>query len=127
MNARLPQTAVDADQAIGQIAVQLPGATAIFRRLKLDFCCGGQASLRQAAADKGLDLPAVLQELSALHRSDEAPQARNPPELIDHIIAQGFAAQQLPALYKIMPTVEDVLPALATEPAPALAKQPGRT
>ena len=38
MNARLPQTPIDAEQAIGQIAVQLPGSTAIFRRLKLDFC-----------------------------------------------------------------------------------------
>lgn len=46
MNARLetaaPATAaLSADQQIGQIAVQLPGATAVFRRLKLDFCCGG--------------------------------------------------------------------------------------
>jgi len=110
MNARLPQTAVDADQAIGQIAVQLPGATAIFRRLKLDFCCGGQASLRQAAADKGLDLPAVLQELSALHRSDEAPQAGNPPELIDHIIARYHDVHraQLPELVRMARRVEAV-------------------
>lgn len=62
MNARIDTTEPDglafvlsADQALGQIAVQLPGATAIFRRLKLDFCCGGQVSLTQAAADKGLD------------------------------------------------------------------------
>ena len=46
MNARLESTqpaanTVDAEQSIGQIAVQLPGATAVFRRLKLDFCCGG--------------------------------------------------------------------------------------
>ena len=59
MNARLESTqpaaaAVDAEQSIGQIAVQLPGATAVFRRLKLDFCCGGQVSLRQATADKNL-------------------------------------------------------------------------
>lgn len=58
---------------------------------------------------------------------DEGGYWRPLVTLIDHIIAQGFAAQQLPALYKIVPTVEDVLPALATEPAPALAKQPGRT
>lgn len=43
MNVRLetiqPATFVlTTDQAIGHIAVQLPGATAVFRRLKLDFC-----------------------------------------------------------------------------------------
>ena len=38
-------TADRAQQAIGQIAVDLPGSTAVFRRLKLDFCCGGQVAL----------------------------------------------------------------------------------
>ena len=37
-----------ARQPIGQIAVELPGSTAVFRRLKLDFCCGGQIALQQA-------------------------------------------------------------------------------
>ena len=68
MNARLETTtpdstapaALSAEQAIGQIAVELPGATAVFRRLKLDFCCGGQTSLRQASADKALNLDAVM-------------------------------------------------------------------
>ena len=47
---------LDPRQAIGQIAVELPGATAVFRRLKLDFCCGGQVPLEQAAADAGQPL-----------------------------------------------------------------------
>ena len=71
--AQTAQPALSADQQIGQIAVQVPGATAVFRRLKLDFCCGGQVSLSQAAADKGLDPSAVLAELAALQRSDAAP------------------------------------------------------
>ena len=33
--------ALNPAMSIGQIAVDLPGATAVFRRLKLDFCCGG--------------------------------------------------------------------------------------
>lgn len=110
MNARLPKTPLDADQAIGQIAVQLPGATAIFRRLKLDFCCGGQVSLRQATVDKGLDLAAVLQELSALQRSDEAPQAGAPAELIDHILSRYHDVHraQLPELIRMARRVEAV-------------------
>lgn len=110
MNARLPQTPLDADQAIGQIAVQLPGATAVFRRLKLDFCCGGQVSLRQATADKGLDLAAVLQELSALQRSDEAPQAGDAAELIDHILTRYHDVHraQLPELVRMARRVEAV-------------------
>ena len=58
-----------AQQAIGQIAVNLPGSTAVFRRLKLDFCCGGQVPLQQACNSKGLPLDAVLAELASLERS----------------------------------------------------------
>jgi uncharacterized protein (TIGR00730 family) len=47
--------------------------------------------------------------------------------LIDHVIAQGYAADQLPALYRVVDSVEDVLGAMAAEPPPAFAAQPRRT
>eukprot|EP01041_Mallomonas_annulata_P017637 gene17637-36190_t len=98
------------DQQIGQIAVQLPGATAVFRRLKLDFCCGGQVSLAKAAADKGLDANAVLAELAALQRSDAVPEAASPSALIDHILARYHEVhrQQLPELIRMARRVEAV-------------------
>ena len=55
---------VRAHQPIGQIAVELPGSTAVFRRLKLDFCCGGQIALQQACDNKGLAVDSVLAELA---------------------------------------------------------------
>ena len=108
--AQTAQPALSADQQIGQIAVQLPGATAVFRRLKLDFCCGGQVSLSQAAADKGLDPSAVLAELSALQRSDAVPEATSPSALIDHIVARYHDVHraQLPELVRMARRVEAV-------------------
>lgn len=99
-----------ADQAIGQIAVQLPGATAVFRRLKLDFCCGGQISLARAVADKGLDLETVLAELASLQRSSDVPEAASPGALIDHILARYHEVhrQQLPELIRMARRVEAV-------------------
>ena len=84
MNARIETPVIEvpsalADQPIGQIAVDLPGATAIFRRLKLDFCCGGQISLRQAALDKQINLSTLVQELAALDRSADTPPAAGTP------------------------------------------------
>ncbi len=113
MNARLESTipgTLNADQAIGQIAVQLPGATAVFRRLKLDFCCGGQISLRQAAHDKGLDLQALLDELATLQRSGTAPLGGEPGALIDHILARYHEVHraQLPELIRMARRVETV-------------------
>lgn len=101
---------LSADQQIGQIAVQLPGATAVFRRLKLDFCCGGQVSLARAAAEKGLDPAAVLAELSALQRSDAAPEAASPSALIDHILTRYHDVHraQLPELIRMARRVEAV-------------------
>lgn len=39
--------------SVGEIAVILPGATAVFRRHKIDFCCKGDALLagKRNAAD----------------------------------------------------------------------------
>jgi regulator of cell morphogenesis and NO signaling len=113
MNARLETTAPDtlsADQAIGQIAVQLPGATAVFRRLKLDFCCGGQISLRQAANDKGLNLPTLMQELVTLQRPRALPEAVEPAALIDHILVRYHEVHraQLPELIRMARRVEAV-------------------
>ena len=100
-----------AGQAIGQIAVELPGATAIFRRLKLDFCCGGQISLQDACAQKGLDTASVLAQLAPLQREETvAPDAQDPAALIDHILTRYHAVhrEQLPELVRMARRVEAV-------------------
>ena len=112
MNARLETAAaaLSADQQIGQIAVQLPGATAVFRRLKLDFCCGGQGPLATAAAEKGLDVNAVLSELAALQRPSALPGVSEPGALVDHILARYHDVHrvQLPELIRMAHRVEAV-------------------
>ena len=99
-----------AQQAIGQIAVNLPGSTAVFRRLKLDFCCGGQVALQTACEAKGLPLDAVLAELAQLDRpaAQAAPQA--PAAMIDHILERYHAVhrEQLPELIRMARRVEAV-------------------
>lgn len=115
MNARLPSLSCDtaaplAAQSLGQIAVELPGATAVLRRLKLDFCCGGQTRLHDAAAARGLDLDAVVAELSALQRPTDLPAVTEPSALIDHIIARYHEVHraQLPELIRMAHRVEAV-------------------
>jgi regulator of cell morphogenesis and NO signaling len=124
MNARLETiqpaaSAVTGEQSIGQLAVQLPGATAVFRRLKLDFCCGGQLSLREATADKGLDLPEVIAELNALQRPDTLPAVTEPGAMVDHIITRyhDVHRQQLPELIRMAHRVELVHKANPNVPA----------
>ena len=37
------------EQSLGALACEIPGATRVFHAFNLDFCCGGQLSLREAA------------------------------------------------------------------------------
>ena len=99
-----------ASQSLGSLAVQIPGATAVFRRLKLDFCCGGQQTLDAACASKGLDTNAVLSEIQALQQREAAPEAPAPSELIDHILRRYHEVhrQQLPELIRMARRVEAV-------------------
>ena len=119
MNARLPQTPITADQPLGQIAVELPGSTAVFRRLKLDFCCGGEITLRQAAEEKGLDVQPLVDELSALQRPFAVPAVASVPELVDHIVTRFHDVHraQLPELIRMARRVEAVHQANAHVPA----------
>lgn len=104
-------TTIDPSQAIGQIAINLPGATAIFRRLKLDFCCGGQKSLSFAAKEKSLDLASVVAELSTLQRESTSNACALPTDqLIDLIISRFHEThrKQLPELVRMAARVEAV-------------------
>ena len=111
--------ALNPAQSIGQLAVELPGATAVFRRLKLDFCCGGHLSLATAVAEKGLDLQAVVAELSQLQRPSSPTGVTEPVALIDHILARYHDVHraQLPELIRMAQRVETVHRANPNVPA----------
>ena len=111
MNAVLETLAPNrAQQPIGQIAVELPGATAVFRRHKLDFCCGGQLALQEACERKQLSVDTVLAELEGLQRVDVDVAQQPVPEVIDHILQRYHAVhrEQLPELIRMARRVEAV-------------------
>lgn len=97
-----------AERRVADIAASLPGATQVFRRYKIDFCCGGQVPLSQAAAESGAALPALETELAALETgATEAPQGNE--ELIEHILDRYHATHraELPELVRLAARVEE--------------------
>ncbi len=101
--------AIRPDMHVGEIAAALAGATAIFRKHKIDFCCGGNVPIGEALARKNLDAGLVLGELRAL--------AAKPPEapsetiaLIEHIVRRYHDVHraELPELVKLAKRVESV-------------------
>jgi len=97
-----------AERTLGEIARELPGAAAVFRRYRLDYCCGGAVSLREAAAAAGVDAGAIERELAAL--SPEAGAAPDEPlPLIDHILTRFHEThrRELPELIALARRVEE--------------------
>ena len=97
-----------AERQVADIAANLPGATKVFRNHKIDFCCGGQVPLSQAAAERGAELPALEAELAALETgATEAPKGNE--ELIEHILNRYHATHraELPELVRLAARVEE--------------------
>ena len=101
------------EQPIGQLACALPGATRIFHQHKLDFCCGGHNSLREAAAKRGVNPEVLLSELEPLQNADSRNRdwrAASPGELIDYILRRFHERhrEDLPELIRLARHVEQV-------------------
>ena len=50
-------------RTVGDIAASLPGATAVFRRFRIDFCCNGSRTLEESGALSGNDVQSILKRL----------------------------------------------------------------
>ncbi len=101
------------EQTLGNLACLIPGATRVFRQYKLDFCCGGNTSLRDAASQRALDAQAIAEQLAALGgHSDTQPDWRNEPAstLIEHILERFHERhrEQFPELIRLANRVEQV-------------------
>jgi len=96
-------------RSLGDIAASLPGATAIFRRHKLDFCCGGSESLERAARQKGLDAAAIEAELAEL-APQPGPVCDSTEVLVAHIVERyhNVHRRELPELQRLAARVEAV-------------------
>jgi len=98
-----------AERTLGSIARQIPGATAVLRRHKLDFCCGGDATLGEAVRARGDDAAKIATELRALApRPAEVPE--DPAALIEHILERYHEThrRELPELILMARKVEEV-------------------
>jgi regulator of cell morphogenesis and NO signaling len=100
-----------AERTLADLAVTLPGATAVFRRRKLDFCCGGNISLRDAMQAKGQALDELQDELAQLVQAGGTPDtAQDVPALIERIETRYHAVhrRELPELARLARRVEAV-------------------
>ena len=100
------------ERPVGGLAATLPGATAVFRRFKIDFCCNGDLDLESAARRRGVDPEELRRALEAFGGSGAAaaPASMDSDELIEHIQACYHSAHRrdLPELIALSRKVEAV-------------------
>jgi regulator of cell morphogenesis and NO signaling len=110
MNA---QTALSPAATLADLAVTRAGASRVFHRHGLDFCCNGRISVADACRQAGLDTAALLAEVQAeeageppLERWDEMPL----DTVIEHVLARFHAGHraEVPRLLEMARKVENV-------------------
>ncbi|WP_152396193.1 iron-sulfur cluster repair di-iron protein [Paenibacillus guangzhouensis] len=57
------------EMTVRDAVLQYPAASDVFKRLKIDFCCGGNRPIQEAAEARGLDAAAVVQQLNDMKQS----------------------------------------------------------
>lgn len=98
---------------IGRLATERAGASRVFYRHHLDFCCGGHVTLEQACERAGLSPTSILEEIHSeetrpqpFERWDQKPLA----ELLDHLLTNFHEPhrRELPRLVEMSQKVESV-------------------
>ncbi len=107
-------TTLNPARTVGDLAVQYAGASRVFHRHGLDFCCKGQVSLEDACSEKGLDAASVLEEIRAEVVPDESSFRRWDQEpledVLDHVLVNYHEAHraEVPRLLEMARKVERV-------------------
>lgn len=106
-------TPVDRSDRVGALASRLPGATRVFERHHIDYCCAGARTVAEAAALRGLDVERVVSDLNAtLGESREGVDwtTQSSEALIAHLIERYHEPlrDELPRLLRMAARVREV-------------------
>lgn len=89
---------------VGTLVAERPSRARVFEKYGMDYCCGGKTPLAQAAANAGVDLSLLLEELR-LHDRESPPEEVNwlevpLPELCTNIVQTHhvYLRDELPRL-----------------------------
>ncbi len=59
----------ESDETLGEIAAKDLRKAQVFKKYGLDFCCGGKKTVKEACAEKGIDVTKVEQELQTADKN----------------------------------------------------------
>lgn len=97
-----------ATRTVADIATTLPGATAVFRAHRIDYCCGGARPLAEAAAERGAPLAEIESALARLSADAPPEVPQDTTALIGHLLTRYHEThrRELPELVRLAARVE---------------------
>lgn len=113
MSTQINNTLAADHATVAQLAIEHPGALAVFTKFNIDYCCGGHRSLEEACRRVGLDPEKIRAEI---YRQDGAgsPQVLRPETwtssfLADFIVQNhhSFVRNAIPELQPFLDKVCD--------------------
>ncbi|NSL50660.1 iron-sulfur cluster repair di-iron protein [Calidifontibacillus erzurumensis] len=105
---------ITSSMTLGDIVTKFPQAADIFKKHKIDFCCGGNRSLAEALQEKNLKENEILQALNEGYAKMETMntdtvnwQEIGSADLIDHIVQthHAYLNEELPQLGQLVTKV----------------------
>jgi len=82
---------LSSDRTVREVVLELPQATRVFEKLKIDYCCGGDKRLEEACATAGVDVKNLEKMLTAVEQAENhtSPdfQRATLSDLVGHILA----------------------------------------
>ena len=104
---------LDQTQTVAEIARQHPGTVAVFEALGIDYCCGGNKSLRDACANRNVSVDDVLSHLAdalVMHpaQGEQHWMTSTVADLCSYITERhhAFTKRELPRLSTLAEKVE---------------------
>jgi regulator of cell morphogenesis and NO signaling len=109
--------AIKANKTVREVAVETPGATRVFEKLGIDYCCGGHKPLEEACQTAKLDVDEVIRRLEESERGESARanggrdwSGARLSEMTAYIVARhhGYVRQESPRLQQLLAKVVSV-------------------
>jgi len=100
---------IDKNSSLGEWASEYAGASTIFVKNGLDFCCGGMQALEASCVDKGLDPEKIMSKVRDFSKGKVAPQWNTMPldQVID-VILENYHKKHREDLQRLIPLAKKV-------------------
>lgn len=106
---------IDPRTPVGRLAAEQPGRSEVLERYGIDYCCGGKRPLERVCREQGIDVEALLRELTDSDVRGGAVDTFDAmratlAELVDHIVSfhHYYLRRELPRLAAHMDKVVTV-------------------